>query len=221
MSRKLLAFVAVALLGSVLAAPALADRGRNPNPSVVIDIAEVVFDNGIPSVLILRGDQFRNNVGRVLLDGVSLPILSWSNKTIEAEIPEWVVPATYRVTVTKGAASIDNFSMDVYLGSGGPQGPPGPPGSATFYSRSSAATTTAAQLEIGSNVSCDSGDVAVGGGVSWSQGSGAPATLVRSDSKPTPTLTAWTGVLIADAQGSPFPAGTTIDVTVVCADMTP
>jgi hypothetical protein len=239
MHRKLFTLVACLLIAGAFAGTANADRGRNPNPSVVIDFTEVIFDAGTPIVLVIHGDRFRNNQGRVLLDGASLPILSWDNKTIEAEIPAWVVPATYRVTVTKGAASIDNFSMDVAIGAvgpegpegpqgpqgpqgpEGPQGPAGPAGSASFYTRDSQSVSTSEIFGLGLHVPCDAGDVAVGGGMRWLQATGTYAILKGSISEVEPSGDAWFGEITAAENGAPFPIGTLVHVTVICADVTP
>ena len=76
------------------------------------------------------GENFGTDPG-VMLNDLELLINSWSDISIEAELPREIEPGTYHLLVAKKGKfreKQDTSSMDVTIGAVGPLGPPGPPG---------------------------------------------------------------------------------------------
>lgn len=97
-----------------------------------IKIISAVADQDLEMIYII-GENFGDNPG-VMLNDVEINVISWSDISVEAELPVDIEPGTYRLLVAKNDQFRRYFKtarMDVTLGAVGPQGPQGiqgPPG---------------------------------------------------------------------------------------------
>src|SRR5262249_37795111 len=122
------ALAALVLIPLALAVPAVAGQ-KTPPPQLVIPSTQIVLVSGGPPTILSKGEKFGDRQGRVTLGSQDLqPILSWTATEIEAALPAGLAPGTYKLTVTRGPASTQTFTVDVTIGAQGPPGPPGPPG---------------------------------------------------------------------------------------------
>ena len=132
MNKKTIAAVSLLalLFMSLVAGAAYAASGqKNPPPQLLITSTEVTLSGGLPATIIIKGQKFGEKTGRVTLGSLDLqPILRWTLTEIEAALPAGLLPGTYMLTVTRGPAATQTFSVDVTIGSSGPPGPAGPSG---------------------------------------------------------------------------------------------
>ena len=93
-------------------------------------IISTATDQNLEKIYVI-GENFGTNPG-VMLNDIELEVLSWSDISIEAELPGGIEPGTYRLIVAKKGKfekkKNDTASMDVTIGTSGPQGEEGPPG---------------------------------------------------------------------------------------------
>ncbi|BDC49107.1 hypothetical protein F183_A14230 [Bryobacterales bacterium F-183] len=104
--------------------------------SLSVTSVTVQYDKGQPDQITIYGDRFGTTQGVVELGLASnmtpLPIALWQNQSITAAVPVGLKPGTYVVRVTGVNPTTTNnvATIDVTIGTQGPQGERGAPGPA-------------------------------------------------------------------------------------------
>ncbi len=126
MRKKLVLWIAV--LAPFAALAAVADRGKNPPPQLVV--TRVVADVDALT-LTIDGENFGTDPTVLLGDAagafVEQPVVASTDTTIDALLTTGDA-GTYVLIVSSGPAATQVYAIDVTLGTQGPTGPPGADG---------------------------------------------------------------------------------------------
>jgi hypothetical protein len=121
--RRILVLVGVAILCSGVA---LRAQSKNPPPQLVITSAA---GDAVNDQIVINGVNFGAETGTATLQGIDLPIDSWTPTQIIASYAvAGAPPGTYLLVVSKGPSTTQSDAFNLTLGAAGPKGDPGAPG---------------------------------------------------------------------------------------------
>jgi hypothetical protein len=122
--RRILVLVGVAILCSGIAVRAQS-RTSSPQQLVITSAA----GDAVNDQIVINGVNFGAETGTATLQGIDLPIDSWTPTQIIASYAiGGAPPGTYLLTVSRGPSATQSDVFNLTLGAAGPTGDPGAPG---------------------------------------------------------------------------------------------
>jgi hypothetical protein len=123
--RRILVLVGVAVLCSGLA---LRAQAKNPPPQLIITSAA---GDAVNDQIVINGQNFGADTGTATLQGIPLPIVSWSaNQIIASYAVGGAPPGTYLLIVSRGPSATQSDAFHLTFGAAGAKGDTGAPGPA-------------------------------------------------------------------------------------------